>query len=53
MTEMPFCMSCGRKGVVTYGSICGRCLAAEEAADRTVDEALETRRESRKGYGRG
>jgi NMD protein affecting ribosome stability and mRNA decay len=30
MTVMPFCMRCGASGVVTYGSLCGQCIAAEE-----------------------
>jgi NMD protein affecting ribosome stability and mRNA decay len=49
MTAMPFCMRCGRTGVVTFGSICGRCLAADE---RESDEMRETAREAGKGWRR-
>jgi hypothetical protein len=51
MTDMPICMGCGASGVVTFGSLCHGCLAAEERADRESDEARETARESRKGFG--
>lgn len=46
---MPFCMGCGRKGVVTFGSLCHTCTAADE---RQADEMRETAREAGKGWRR-
>lgn len=49
---IPRCPVCGKQRVL-YGGTCGPCGDAEREADIAADEALETRREARKGYGRG
>lgn len=49
---IPRCPKC-RKQRVLYAGVCGPCGDEEARDDCAVDEALETRREARKGYGRG
>lgn len=49
---IPVCGRCGKQRVL-YAGVCGPCGDAEREADIRTDEALETRREARKGYGRG
>jgi len=47
---IPRCAKCGKQRVL-YGGLCGPCGDAEAEADRQSDEARETARESRKGFG--
>lgn len=37
MSDMPICMGCGASAVVTYGSICDRCIAREEREEADRD----------------
>lgn len=48
---IPRCPKCGKQRVL-YGGTCGPCGDAEREADVRSDEARETAREARKGYGR-
>jgi hypothetical protein len=47
---IPKCAKCSKQRVL-YGGLCGPCGDAEVEADRQTEDALETRRESRKGFG--
>lgn len=52
VSTIPKCARCGKQRLL-YGGLCGTCGDEEARADLAVDEALETRREARKGYGHG
>lgn len=49
---IPRCPRCNKQRVL-FGGTCWDCGIAEREADRLTDESMETRREVRKGYGRG